>query len=447
MRARLTPDFVKKASFEKAKANGDVTDDADRVFYFDEGMPCFGLMITKAEHKSFIYQYRAGTASPRMKLDGRFLRYEVEREKKNGNEGTKIRPPRVGNFTFGDAKRVAKAVQGAVARGRNPLDELKEAKAAGNNTLKSVAEDYFRREAKRLRSIHQRRATLERLVFPKFGSRQIDGIRRSEIRHLLDRIDDERGPVMADQTLRYLQRLFTWHASGSDEFRSPIVRGMARTRPKERARQRVLNDDELRAVWRAAGVSPRPFDCLVKFMLLTATRRKEAARMDRAELSGADWVIPGTRHKSKKDFLLPLSPAAMTLLAEVPIIGRHADRGYVFTHDGKRPLGGFSKAKRTFDEKVLAVLRQDDPEATQLPRWTIHDLRRTARTLMSRAGIEPDHAERAIGHVIPGIRGVYDLYAFSEEKARAFEALSAQIDRIINPQSNVVLLRDTKSGR
>ena len=76
-----------------------------------------------------------------------------------------------------------------------------------------------------------------------------------------------------------------------------------------------------------------------------------------------------------------------------------------------------------------------------LPRWTIHDLRRTARSLMSRAGVDPDHAERALGHVIPGIRGVYDVHEFREEKARAFEALAGQIDRIVDPQPNVVAMR------
>ena len=73
--------------------------------------------------------------------------------------------------------------------------------------------------------------------------------------------------------------------------------------------------------------------------------------------------------------------------------------------------------------------------------WTLHDLRRTARSLMSRAGVDADHAERALGHVIAGVRGVYDRHEFKEEKRRAFEALAAQIERIINPQENVVPLR------
>jgi hypothetical protein len=69
----------------------------------------------------------------------------------------------------------------------------------------------------------------------------------------------------------------------------------------------------------------------------------------------------------------------------------------------------------------------------------IHDLRRTARSLMSRAGVLSDHAERAIGHVIGGVRGIYDLHEFYSEKRAAFEALASQIDRIVNPPTENVL--------
>jgi integrase len=72
-----------------------------------------------------------------------------------------------------------------------------------------------------------------------------------------------------------------------------------------------------------------------------------------------------------------------------------------------------------------------------MERWTLHDLRRTARTLMSRAWTAPDHAERALGHIIGGVRGVYDKFEFLDEKRAAFEALAALVARILNPAANV----------
>jgi integrase len=403
MRTKLTPAFVQQAT----AALG-----AERTVFWDEGLPGFGLVVTGAGAKSFVCQYRAGRRSRRLTF-------------KRG-------------LTLDKARKEAKAVLGVVAKGGDPLAERRKEEAASENTFKSLAEDYLNKEAG-LRSIDQRRACFERLVYPKFGSRQIDTIRRSEVVRLLDRIEEERGPVMADQVLAYLRRLFTWHAGRSDDFRSPIVRGMSRTKPSQRRRQRILSDEELGAVWGAAKASEGPFGHWVRFILLTAVRRNEAAKMMRSEIDGTVWTIPGKRHKSKSDFLLPLSTAALALLADVPVIGRRHD-GHIFTTDGKRAIGGFSKAKREFDDKVLAYRRKQDPEAKPMPRWTIHDLRRTARSLMSRAAVNPDHAERAIGHVIPGIRGTYDLYEFREEKRYTFEALAAQIERIVNPQDNVVPL-------
>ena len=151
-------------------------------------------------------------------------------------------------------------------------------------------------------------------------------------------------------------------------------------------------------------------------------------------------MIPGSRHKSKRDFLLPLSSAPLAVLAEPRVTGPRKDKGYIFTTDGEHPLSGFSKFKREFDEAVFVAQREQDASAKPFPRWTLHDLRRTARSLMSRAGVAPDHAERALGHVIPGIRGTYDLHEFRDEKRRALDALAAQVERIVNPRSNVVAL-------
>jgi integrase len=293
-----------------------------------------------------------------------------------------------------------------------------------------------------LRSIGERRAALERHVLPKLGARQIGDITRTDIVRLLDRIADQSGAPMADHVLAYLRRVMTWHASRTDDFRSPIVRGMARTRPNQRRRQRVLSDDELGAIWRAAEASQSAFGYLVQFLLLTATRRTEAAAMRRSEVLGSDWIIPQERYKTGLELVIPLSPAAQGVLAAVPKIGKS---GLVFTTDGKHALGGFSKFKRAFDARVLAELREEKPEA-ELPRWTLHDLRRTARSLMSRAGVPSDHAERCLGHVLPGIRGTYDRHEYLKEKRRAFEVLATLTERIVSPADNVVTLNENVKG-
>jgi integrase len=402
MKTKLTPTFVLKAAADPG---------AERTLFWDETMPGFGLMVTKAGHRSFVYQYRAGHRSRRMTF-----------------------PIALG---LDKARKEAKKALGGVAAGGDPLQERRKAEALAENTLQSICEEYLRRHGKRLRSRDQIEATLKRLVYPKLGKRQVDTILRSDIVRLLDKIDDEHGAGMADNTLAHIRRILNWHATRTDDFRSPIVRGMARTKPKERARDRWLDDDELRAVWKAAEASNGPFGYLVRYILLTATRRSEAARMPDTELSGDDWTIPGARYKTKLDHVIPLSQAARDLLAKIP---RIKGVEYIFTTDST-PISGFSKFKEEFDKTVTAELRKQDPKAKPLPRWTLHDLRRTGRSLMSRAGIDADHAERCLGHVIGGVRGTYDRHAYYDEKKQAFEALAAQIDRILNPADNVIPMR------
>jgi integrase len=398
MRTKLTPAFCQKATAESA----------ERTIYWDSELPGFGLVVTKNGRRSFVVQYRAAHTkkSRRMKIDGVL-----------GLVG---------------ARKRARKLLGQVADDKGPLTERREqqrkAIARTEHTFEKIAEEYLVREGKGLRTLGQRRRMLKP-VYKRLGSTPIDDIRRTDIVKLLDAIEDESGPVMADRTLATVRRIMNWHASRSDEFRSPIVRGMARTKGKERARARILADDELRAIWKAADVTPGPFGALVQFLLLTAARRGEAAGMTRAEVDGGVWTLPEARNKVKVDLVRPLSPAAREVIAKLPRIGK---AGHVFTTTGRSGLGGFTKFKRKLDE------------ASGVKGWTLHDLRRTARSLMSRAGVSSDHAERCLGHVIGGVRGVYDRHEFHAEKKHAFEGLASQIDHILNPQENVVTLRATK---
>jgi integrase len=339
-------------------------------------------------------------------------------------------------LTLATARKAATDALHVLERGHDPAAAKKSAKVgaelAAANTLRAVAESYLvgeeRKPAdKRLRTIASRRATFERLIFPRIGGRPVADIRRSEIVKLLDHVEAERGGRMADEVLGVLRIVFDWYAPRDDDFRTPIVKGLQRTRPIERMRNRVLSDDELARVWIAAdgmGV----FGLYVQFMLLTATRRNEAARMTHGEVLNGDWLIPASRYKNKLDHLVPLSKAAQALLAKVPrIVGCE----YVFTTDGKRAIGGFSGLKAKLDK------------ASGVTGYRLHDLRRSSRSQMSAAGVDPDHAERCLGHALPGIRKTYDRYEFRAEKLAAFEKLAARINQLANPPdgSNVVKLR------
>jgi integrase len=271
-----------------------------------------------------------------------------------------------------------------------------------------------------------RRQQLERLIYPEIGARPIADIKRSEIVRLLDKIEQDSGPAMAQAALSIVRRTMSWHAARSDDFRSPIVRGMGRVNAKERVRERTLNDDELRRVWKAADGFEGPEGRFIQFLLATACRRSEAAGLRFNELSGSDWLLPAGRNKVKTDLLRPLSTLALEIIAKVPRISNE----FVFS-TGARPLDGFSRFKRRLDA------------ASGIVGWTLHDLRRTSRSLMSRAGVRAEDAEQCLGHALPTIQGTYNKHDFYLEKKRAYEALASLIERIIinSPEGRVIQMQ------
>jgi len=368
------------------------TSEGKRRIVWDAIVPGLGIRITDRGVKTFVLVTRyPGSTSPAPRSLGVY-----------------------GVIALEAARTKAREWLALIASG---IDPEQHAARKREQTFQAISEQYFLRKAKAHRSRAATEATLARLVYPTFGPRPIEAINRSDIVRLLDRIEDERGPVMASQTLNIINRVMNFHASRTDDFRSPIVRGMSRGAGQ--ARSRILDDEELRAIWKATADYP-VFGALLRFILLTATRRNEAAHMRWSELNGdRTWIIPAARYKTNFDHLIPLSALALSVLPE-----RNGD--FVFSLNGRNAIGGYGRCKRAIDD------------ASGVNGWVIHDLRRTARSLLSRAGVPSDHAEPCLGHVIPGVRGIYDRYEYLEEKARAFEALAGQVQRIINPKDNVV---------
>ena len=393
-RRALTDRFCAHAKAAEGEAQTD---------YFDESRKGLALRVTQAGTRSWTYHFT--WAGKRVRMT--FGTYPAT--------------------SLGKAHTLVDEARAALEAGKDPRTAL-----AKPETFKAICEEWAEREGANLRTGDDRKTTLERLAYPELGERPIGDIRRNEIIRVLDHIEDESGPVMADQTLAFMRRVFNWHASRSDDFRSPIVRGMARTKPKARARKRILTDDEIRDVWKALDTADVPacYPAYVRALLLTATRRNEAAGMNSIELQGDLWTIPGERYKTKLDHVVPLTTQAKALIGGKPE-GFEGNSWYVFsTTGGAKAFSGYSKAKKELDKEIAKRRQAEDREP--MPRWTLHDLRRTARSLMSRAKVPTDHAERVLGHVIGGVRETYDRYEYLDEKRDALEQLARLVDFIVH---------------
>ncbi|WGR67828.1 MULTISPECIES: site-specific integrase [unclassified Bradyrhizobium] len=345
-----------------------------------------------------------------------------------------------GNITAEQARDFAKKAAGEVADKKDPQGELetsradaKREKLAAVNTVNTVLDAFEKDHVDALRSGDQVKAAFTNHVRPRIGDKSIYDLKRSDITTMLNEIKAESGPVMADRVLAHVRKAFNWQMVQDDEFKSPIVRGMAKTKPKERARKRILADDEIRDVWAALDKIEQPacYPRYVKSLLLAMARRNECSEMHSEEINGDLWTIPGARYKNKLDHVIPITPALRALIGEKP-------DGYVFsTTGGKKPFSGFSKAKKELN-RIIAKIRKAEGRAP-MKQWQLHDLRRTGRSLMSRAKVDADHAERCMGHVIGGVRETYDRYEYLEEKRQAFEALASMLNMILNPPANNVI--------
>jgi integrase len=309
--------------------------------------------------------------------------------------------------------------------GTDPATEKRQKKsaqqAADSNTLQAVCDTFLElvERERPMRTIDQRRSDLK-LICDKLGQLPLDTITREQFVHTFDNISRSRGPVRSDRCLMSAKRLLKWYSGRRSNYINVLANVERRTSIKKRARKRVLSDDELLRIWLAAETFPGPFGAYIQFLLLTACRRNEAGGMRRSELLDAStWVLPRGRWKSGEkiqgDLLIPLSKAAQAIVAARP-------EGDEFIFGGRRPLGNFDRHKRAFDA------------ACGVTGWTLHDCRRTARTLLSKVAAA-DVCDRCMGHAITGARAHYDMYEYVDERRIAFQKLAALIQRIVHPPS------------
>lgn len=221
----------------------------------------------------------------------------------------------------------------------------------------------------------------------------------------------------ARHLLAALSAFFKWlHAERRIKVNPTI--GVSKPAPSP-PRRRALNDAEIKKFWAACTVMGDPFGPMLKLLLLTGQRLNEIARLEDAELVGDTIRLPGDRVKNSLAHLVPLSPLAVQMLADVV---RVPNSKFFFSTTGKSPVSGFSKAKRRMDELC------------DIDAWVFHDLRRSAATGMAELGIEPHYIEAVLNHQSgskASVAGVYNVAAYSAQKREALKKWADHVARIV----------------
>jgi integrase len=314
------------------------------------------------------------------------------------------------------------------------------AKEAG--TFKEVALDWIvdHVDGQKLRTKEEIERRLERYVYPKWENEPIFDIDRNHVSELLRTVANKHGRPQADAVYSTIRSIMSWYrANGPKAYddKYPIVPGLKPDKRKTKAkrRTRVLFDDEIRAVWAACDEVDKVFGGLVKMLLLTGQRLRKVAGMRWDDIADGVWTIPVVENEKGTARVIKFSDMARALLAAMP---RVDGNDYVFpaSRGDKKHFNSFSQRKEELDRELRKRL-------TDMPPWVLHDLRRTAKTRMSKIKIDRLHSELALGHTLEGVEGIYDQYDYVDEIAAALQKLADHIALVLNPPegTNVVPLQ------
>jgi integrase len=387
-----------------------------RADHWDTLVPGFGVRVTDRGAKSYVL----------------YARYPPSRKPARRALGDTTR------LNLAAARQMARAWLDLIAQGKDPAEIARQERLAARRTKRItfavVAEDWLRAVVigKQRKATDVARDT-RRLLVTAWRDKPITEITTRDVRDLIGTLTDT--PGQARNTFSYAKRLFAWAVTQDYGLETDPTEKITR---KDlvgipAVRQRVLTDDELRAVWHASGKLGYPYGPLMQMLALTGQRKSEVAQAHWSEfdLQQNLWTIPAARMKGNAPHVVPLTADVVALLAGLPRF-RKGDCLFSTTY-GAKPVNGFAKSKRQVDALMAGELDGS------VDHWVIHDIRRTMRTHLSALPIPDRVRELVIAHAQPGLHRVYDQHSYINEKRHALELWQARLRNIVSPpEANVV---------
>ena len=403
----------------------------------DSMIPGFGIRVTDRGAKTFMLLTRyPGSDNPTRRALGEFP-----------------------SLTLHEAREKAIQWRKQIKQGVDPShQEAHQRRAEARrraNTFRSVAEDFITKKLPSERKGREVERDIRRDLMPAFGDTPVTEITRLEIRDVIE-AKKKTAATQARNLLTTAKRLFTWAVDqeryGLDASPADSIKPKSVFNEEKAVGDRILSDDELFALWRAALHTAYPYGPLYQILVLSAIRLNEVADASWPEfdIPKRIWTIPAERMKGKngkaRPHIVPLTDDMIAILGAVP---RFKTGPYLFTTTfGEKPVYVSDKAKKRIDARMLRTLRAlarrrgEDPASAELPHWTNHDIRRTVRSNLSALRVPPEVAEAVLSHTLTGIIKVYDRHTYLDEKRDALERWAARLREIMLPAPpNVVRLR------
>jgi integrase len=396
---KLTQSVVEKLTPPAGKAD---------FIAWDAALPGFGLRVREGGSRTFVAQYKIGLKTRRLTLGS-----------------TK-------KLTLEQARKEAKKQLANVAAGGDPQGEKAKARATATETFKAVTEGFIRHQTGRLRpsTMYSTRHYLLDYC-RRLHDLNIAVITRREVASVLATIATDHGKVAADRARSALSAMFAWAVGAGLVDANPVIG--TNKHAGATSRDRVLSNEELAAIWLAAGDDS--YGRVVKLLILTGQRRDEIADLRRSEITDTAIELPGERTKNHRPHVVPLSDPAKAVIEEQLKATHHE---FIFGKHRFSGFSGFSKAKAQLNAKLPGM-----------KPWQLHDIRRSVATGMAELGIEPHVIEAVLNHVSghrAGVAGIYNKATYLEPKAKALDGWAHHVSVIVAKASgaNVVSLAEAR---
>lgn len=315
-----------------------------------------------------------------------------------------------------EAREAGRKLIERIDSGAPPAEPAPHPRSSSALTLGALLDRYEAvrtREGDRIKSLPKSMRAMRLHLKPWLGLSASE-FSKADLRSVRDKLIDAGTATAANRLLASIGPVLGW-AAEEDLIPANFVPAVRRT--SERKRDRVLAKREIAAIWRACDTfgeheAGRNFARLVKFLLITAQRRDEAASLRHGHILDGTWRQ--NENKADRPHSIPLPPLALAL------VGHGDARDYVFAGRlGK--LGGFSKLKRLLDK------------ASGVSDWRLHDLRRTAASSMQDLGIRHEVISSVLNHSLPGVTAVYLRSELEKQKAEALAIWATALEHIVTP--------------
>lgn len=358
-----------------------------RVEIADAVVPGLYLVVQPTGAKSWAVRYRIGRRTRKLTLAGR---YPV--------------------LSLAKAREAARTALEGITDGRDPA-AAKRAGTPADDTLAAYIALYRERHVSTVRSgtAANINRELERMQ-DAWPGRSLRSISKKDLAAVIDKAMN-RGPSAAVTAWKVAKAFFAWCEAREDDFASPAR--FIRKPAKERSRDRVLDDAELKLTWEAADAEGGPAGILVKLLMLTGARRNEITELARDEIKAEAIELSGERTKNGMPHSIPLTAMMRRVLETLPRTGKFVINGT------DRPFGDHSGAKKKI--------------APDVKPWTLHDLRRSFASGLQRLGVAPHIVELALNHrsgTFSGVAGIYQRHRYAKEVREAFELWSRHIEAL-----------------